>query len=64
MVSRAKYTILKIASYLNIVIFSSKDKCLIRHNLITLHILLIVVEKFNLSRIYLNYLNLNYRFSL
>ena len=47
MVSRAKYTILEIASDLKIVIFPYEDKCLISHNLITLHILLIIVQKFN-----------------
>ena len=47
MVSSAKYTILDIASDLKIVIFPSKDKYLIHHNLITLHIFLIVVQKFN-----------------
>ena len=47
MASRIKYTILEIASDLKIVFFHSKDKRLIRLNLITLHIFLIVLQKFN-----------------
>ena len=46
MVSKAKYTILDIARDLKVVILPSKDKCLMRHNFITLQILLTALQKF------------------